>query len=113
MRPSDDTAVGSTAPVVDGYGGPTNKYAEPTVPLVHNNDPYARSSTGYASTTNYEPQTTGVTGLSQGHVQEMPSGQIGSADRPNVIHDANPYTDVHHGGYVHTSHEGNAYSRNV
>lgn len=113
MHPSDDTAVGSNAPVTDGYGGSTNKYAEPSVPTVHNNDPYTRSNAGYGSSTNYEPQSTGVTSLNHGHVQEMASGQQGSAGNPNVVHDADPYAHVHHGGYVHQNPESQAYSRNV
>lgn len=111
MRPSDDTAVASTAPTSNGYGGPNTKYGEPTVPVMQNNDPYARSSTGFASTTNYEPQTNGVTG---GNMSEMPTGQMGSADRPYVQHDNEPYADVHHGGFVHTNPESTAtYARNV
>jgi len=116
MHPSDDTAVASHGHGVDGYGGPTNKYAEPTVPTVHDHDHYGRSATpntGYGSTTNYEPQTTGVTGATHGHVPEMSSGHLGSADKPNVIHEPDPYAEVHHGGYVHSHPESQIYARNV
>ena len=109
VRPSEDTAV---APSSNGYGGPVSKYGEPTVPAIaHNTDPYNRSSTGFASSTNYEPQTSGVTG---GHYNEMPAGQMGSAERPIVQHESHPYADVHHGGYVHSNPESQAiYARNV
>ena len=108
FRPSDDTAVASAG---NGYGGPNSKYGEPTVPAVaHNSDPYTRSSTGFASSTNYEPQSTGVTG---GHYNEMPAGHTGSASNPIVQHENAPYADVHHGGYMHSNPESNAYARNV
>jgi len=115
FRPSDDTAV---APASNGYGGPNSKYGEPTVPVVHHNtpaahhnaDPYARSSTGYASTTDYEPQTTGVTGS---NYNEMPAGHMGSAANPIKQHETEPYAETHHGGYVHSNPESNVYARNV
>ena len=116
MRPSEDTAVGSTVPASDGYGGPNAKYSEPTVPDIAHHNPqqnhnstYAPGSTGYAST-NYEPQMSGVTGS---HMPEMPSGHLGTGNRPNVVHDPNPYAEVHHGGYVHQLPEAQTYGRNV
>ena len=104
LRPSGDTAV------ADGYGGPNYKYAEPAIPAVHNNDAYTRSSTGYGSTTNYEPQSSGITG---GNVPEMPTGQMGGADRPYVQHEDKPYAEVHQGGFVHSNPESQSYARNV
>ena len=97
--------TGDTA-VADGYGGANNKYAtaqEPTLPAhtAAYNQPVA--TTGYATTTtDYERQSTGVS--------EM-EGQTGSANRPYVQHDPEPYAQVHHGGYVHTSPESQGYVR--
>ena len=108
FRQSDDTAVASAG---NGYGGPNTKYAEPTVPAVHHNpDPYTRSSAAPTTSTNYEPQTTGMTG---NNYSEMSSGQMGTADRPIVQHDPKPYADVHHGGFVHSNPESKIYGRNV
>jgi len=95
--------TGDTA-VTDGYGGANNKYAtaqEPTLPphQAAYNQPV---TTGYATTTDYEPQSTGVS--------EM-EGQTGSANRPFVQHDPEPYAQVHHGGYVHSSPESQGYVR--
>ena len=100
-----DTAVG------DGYGGPNTKYATAADPVLpsHNagySQPdarYSQATTGYASTTNYEPQSTGVAS----NVPEME----GTANHPYVQHDQEPYAEVHHGGYVHSNPESNAYTR--
>ena len=96
--------TGDTA-VADGYGGANNKYAtaqEPTLPSHTTAYGQQPATTGYASTTNYEPQTTGVS--------EM-SGQEGTAHRPFVQHDPEPYAQVHHGGYVHSNPESHGYVR--
>ncbi|KAK4694507.1 hypothetical protein P7C71_g3088, partial [Lecanoromycetidae sp. Uapishka_2] len=116
MRPSDDTAVG------DGYGGPNTKYAEPTLPAqTHDyNDGYTagpqftgdntRDSTMVGQgRTGYH--TGAVTDRQVSGVSEMPGNTLGSADRPIVQHDDNPYAEVHHGGYVHTNPESNPYTR--
>ena len=93
-----DTAVG------DGYGGPNTKYATAAEPAhSSHNTGYGQPTTGYASTTNYEPQSTGVTS----HVPEME----GNAHQPHVVHDPEPYAEVHHGGYVHSNPESNIYTR--
>lgn len=83
LRPSHETAAtGSTAVGTDTtYGGPNNKYAQDSVPT-HN--------TGYIPPTGTGVPPTG-TGLG------------GSTTRPDVVvHDANPYAEVHHGGFVHS-----------
>lgn len=135
MRPSDDTAVG------DGYGGPNTKYAEPTLPAQTNgyNNGYAagpqftgdntRDSTmigegrsGYNTGDNTRDSTmvgqsrTGyhsgaVTDRQVSGVSEMPGNVLGSAERPIVQQDSNPYAEVHHGGYVHTNPESDPYAR--
>lgn len=77
LRPSDDTALtGSTATGPDaGYGGPINKYAQ---------EPVSTHNAGYLP-----PTGTAV--------------PAGSSTRPDVvIHDPNPYAEVHHGGFVHS-----------
>ena len=92
------------------YGGPTNKYAthEPTIPSHH---------------AGYTPQTTGTVGgpnpgvagpAGAGHhskVSEMDGSAAGGPENPFVTHDANPYAEVHGGGYVHSSPEQNTYTR--
>ncbi|KAL9100096.1 MAG: hypothetical protein Q9163_004486 [Psora crenata] len=100
-RASDVT--GTTAPVADsGYGGPNTKYAgnEPTLPAQH---------------AGYNPQTSGVTGGvgggKTGGFPEMEAGGQGSAQQPYVKHDPNPYAEVHHGGYVHSTPENQLYDR--
>lgn len=114
MRPSDDTAVGD-----GGYGGPNTKYAEPTLPAQTN---------GYTPGPQYTGDNTrestmvgqGRTGYHTGAVtddrqvsgvSEMPNNALGSAERPIVQHDSNPYAEVHHGGYVHTGPESSPYTR--
>ena len=94
--------TGDTA-VADGYGGPNSKYAsgqEPTLPT--HTAGYAQPGAGYASTTNYEPQSTGVS--------EMES-HTGTGGHPRVIHDPEPYAEVHHGGFPHSNPESAGYVR--
>ena len=90
-RISDDTAMtGTTAPVTDTYGGPNNKYnQEPTVPPQAH--PHLGQNNAYAN-----QQSLGVTG------GELDSNVGGGGHY--VQHVPEPYTDVHHGGYVHQSH---------
>jgi hypothetical protein len=100
-----DTAVG------DGYGGPNTKYAtaaEPTQPshntgYAQSDNRYTQQSSGYTSTTNYEPQSTGV-------ASNMPEME-GTANRPYVQHDPEPYAEVHHGGFPHSNPESKMYTR--
>lgn len=90
IRPSHDTGMtGSTAAAPDaGYGGTNNKYAEPAMPVHHNNNagyvPYDQQQTGTAITA---PGTT--------------YGGYGQANDAKVVHDPNPYAEVHNEGYVH------------
>ena len=103
--------TGTTAPVTDnGYGGPNTKYAtpEPTLPAQH---------------AGYTPHTTGV--IDSGHAPHHSSGLIGGGRTSGVPemesgvhggpqyveHDPNPYTEVHHGGYVHSHPESEKYTR--
>ncbi|KAL9631452.1 MAG: hypothetical protein Q9164_005887 [Protoblastenia rupestris] len=103
--------TGTTAPVTDnGYGGPNTKYAapEPTLPAQH---------------AGYTPHTTGV--IDGGHAPHHSSGLIGGGRTSGVPemesgvhggpqyveHDPNPYTEVHHGGYVHSHPESENYTR--
>ncbi|KAG8531437.1 uncharacterized protein KY384_003066 [Bacidia gigantensis] len=82
-RTSDMT--GTTAPVNDQvYGGPTTKYSEPTIP-----------------THTHAPQTTGVLGSGNNKpIVEMDNGQTHALPNP-YAQNANPYAEVHGGGYVH------------
>ena len=88
-RISDETGMtGSTAAAADaGYGGTNNKYAESALPVHHNNAgyvPYDQQQTGTAVT------TPGATYGGYGHSSEA-----------KVVHDANPYAEVHNEGFVH------------
>lgn len=93
-RPSHDTGVtGTTAhsPVAAGtaYGGPNTKYNnEPTVPPVNHSHghPHNNNAELAAPTGGYQPYREGA-GTSHANAQ--------------VIHDPNPYTDIHHGGIPH------------
>ena len=49
--------------------------------------------TGYHTGAVTDQQTSGVT--------EMPGSQMGSSGNRTVVHDPNPYAEVHQGGYVH------------
>lgn len=115
MRPSDDTAV------ANGYGGPNSKYAEPTLPAqTHDyNDGYV-AGPQYTGDNTRDSGMIGqgrtahhgaMTGSQVSGVTEMPSNVLGSADRPIVEHDADPYAEVHNGGYVHAHPESDMYTR--
>ena len=108
---------GTTAPVADGYGGPNNKYAEPTIPAqsagyMPPRKEYAPQTNGVtgvgAQRNDYAPQTTGVTGT--GAVPEMDSANRATGGGHYVMHTDQPYAEVHHGGYVHTNPESGPYS---
>lgn len=95
--------TGTTAPVADGYGGPVSKYGNEAPPPQHMNGGYSQTT----DSTVYAPQTSGVTGS----VPEMEAGRPGSMQNPMVVHDDNPYAEVHHGGYPHSDPEQGGYIR--
>ena len=98
--PSHETGMtGSTAAApVDGYGGSPNKYAEPTVPApTHNN-------AGYAP---YAPQQ--QAGTVDGYGNTTASGYGQGTGTGNVIHDPNPYAEVHNSGFVHSEQNAGRY----
>lgn len=90
IRPSHDTSMtGSTAAPPDGvYGGPNNKYLDPTPPVVNPEHP-----------THHIP----ISGHAYNTIPE--SGyetRNGPPGNHHVIHDPAPYAEVHHGGVLHT-----------
>ena len=123
IRPSHETGMtGSTAAAPDvPYGGTTNKYAEPALPTHHNNangyTPYApqqQTGTTYETGTAVSPPdaTYGGHGNHTGTQQSANLGHsFGHEHRgaTNVIHDPNPYTEVHNGGFVHTEQNAGRY----
>ncbi|KAL8692977.1 MAG: hypothetical protein Q9218_002094 [Villophora microphyllina] len=93
-RISHETGVtGTTAHSPNGapgvaYGGPNDRYNEPTIPPVshgHHHNQVPELTTGTA-TGGYQPYREGA-GLPQGHTQ--------------VVHDSSPYAEVHHNGRPH------------
>lgn len=100
-----DTTVG------DGYGGPNTRYTTAVDPVLPSHDVgygqpdarYNQPATGYTPTTAYGSQSIGV-------ASNMPEME-GTANHPYVQHHQEPYTGVHHGSYVHSNPESNAYSR--
>lgn len=98
IRPSHETGMtGSTAAAPDAaYGGAANKYAEPAMPTHHNQTsgyahaPYAQQQTGTAVTAPDDATYGG--GYGHGHQHTAAT---------TVIHDPNPYADVHNNGNLH------------
>ncbi|KAL8922367.1 MAG: hypothetical protein Q9208_005220 [Pyrenodesmia sp. 3 TL-2023] len=88
-RTSHETGVTGTTAGSPGatYGGPTNKYAhEPTAP--HNTHHNGGVGTNAPTNNGYQPYS-----------------QSGMPTQPHkeVIHDPEPYTEIHHGGYPHSA----------
>ena len=109
IRPSQETGMtGSTAAAPDAtYGGNSNKYAEPAVPTHHN------TSNGYTPYTNQQNGTTydnGTAGAAPGagYDNNTTHGH-GHTGATTVVHDPNPYAEVHNQGYPHSHPESNRY----
>ncbi|KAL8652984.1 MAG: hypothetical protein Q9210_002376, partial [Variospora velana] len=86
-RTSHETGVTGTTAGSPGatYGGPTNKYANE--PIAPNNTYKNGGAATNAPTNGYQPYS-----------------QSAAPSQPHkVIHDPEPYTEVHHGGYPHTA----------
>lgn len=83
-RTSHETGV--TGTTAGSYGGPTNKYGnEPAAP----NNTYQNGGSGTNAPTNsYQP---------------FSQNAIPAQSHKEVIHDPQPYTEIHHGGYPHTA----------
>ncbi|KAI4235960.1 MAG: hypothetical protein L6R40_006328 [Gallowayella cf. fulva] len=93
-RKSHETGVtGTTAhsPIGAAYGGNHNKYEETTVP--HTND--------HGHHTNVGPDINGVNNTYQPYREGAGIAEAGHQPHTQVIHDPNPYTEVHHGGFPH------------
>ena len=118
IRPSHETGMtGSTAAAPDAYGGTTNKYAEPAVPTHHNTNsgytPYSNQQPGAGyetatttTTSGYGGNTT-ASGYESNITHAHGHGQHGGT--VPVIHNPNPYAEVHHGGFPHTHPESERY----
>lgn len=84
----------ATAPITTspdaGYGGPVGRY---------NEAPVQQPTSGYNA---YDPQTTGTT-FNNGHTATTTTTSSGYGANPNttVIHDPNPYAEVHGSGVPH------------
>ena len=90
FRPSNDTGMtGSTAAAPEtAYGGPANKYAE------YSSD---QPNSGYNA---YNPQTTGTTHQNAYSSTDTGYGH-GINQQSGVIHDPQPYAEVHGTGAPH------------
>ncbi len=103
LRPSHDTAMtGSTAAVPEStvYGGSAEKYG----------DGYAgqqERNSGYQA---YNQNGTGIAHSSANPTTERAYGH-GIHQQQGVIHDPNPYAEVHHGGLPHAATHGDGYAR--
>lgn len=103
MRPSHDTAMtGSTAAVPEStiHGGSAEKYG----------DEYAgqqQRNSGYQA---YNQQGTGIAHGSAVPTTERAYGH-GIHRQQGVIHDPNPYAEVHHGGLPHAATHGDVNAR--
>lgn len=87
-RTSHETGVTGTTAGSPGatYGGPTNKYADEHA--APNNTHHNGGIGTNAPTNGYQP-------YSQGAMPTQP--------HQKVIHDPEPYTEIHHGGYPHSA----------
>lgn len=118
--PAPDTTYGGpntkyagTEPATAGRYG-TSKPAGPEPHAVYGNQPTGPTGTGYDNQQMGSGYYTGPTGtMASGTTagySEMDASHTGGAHDPQVLHDPNPYAEVHQGGYVHTQPE-TAYAR--
>ncbi|KAL8796909.1 MAG: hypothetical protein Q9182_007293 [Xanthomendoza sp. 2 TL-2023] len=97
-RKSHETGVTGTtahspvhAPVGAAYGGPNNKYDETNT---HHTNHHGHH-------TNVGPDIGGVNSTYQPYRQGVGISEAGHQPHTQVIHDPNPYAEVHHGGFPH------------
>lgn len=103
IRPSHDTGMtGSTAavPETTTYGGSSEKYGNGYGGQPERNNGYQ----------NHNQQGTG-TAHGSAHPTTDRSYGHGINQQQGVIHDPNPYAEVHHGGMPHQATHGDSYAR--